>query len=272
MLLDALARGAPTIDEQPPEAWRLGGRLPPGALGDAAWRADVEKAQKALAALRPGDGPLPWPLPPAQSRPVRLALKDGDVRGQVPVHEAADGTLWLLEAAPGKEPKELHFGLRVPAFLRWAALRASTDAPVRVALLTAKGLAPWGEALRAADTTFLSHADRALALGGVLAHVQALVDFRAAVLAGERRYSPATSWAAANADVDDDEAIVKAWTGDDFRTGERDYAPGYAALLGRDWQLLPGSDSLARFREDARVLSKVIPEDARTPGVDGDAA
>jgi len=270
MLLDALASGATVIDEQPPEAWWLEGRLPPGALGHAAWEAEAEKARKALAALRPAESALPWPLPPAHSRPVRVALKGGELRGQVAVHEAADGTLWLLDAAPGKEPKELHFGLRVPAFLRWAALRASTDAPVRVALITKKGVAPWGDVMAAEDALFLAHPDRALALGGVGARVEALVDFRAAVLAGARRYSPATSWAAAT--TDDDDAIADAWGGGDFRTGERDYAPGYAALLGRDWQLLPGSDSLARFRDDARVLAKALPGEPRATGADGDAA
>ena len=177
--------------------------------------------------------------------------------------------LWLLDAAPGKEPKDLHFGLRVPAFLRWAALRASTDAPVRVALVTAKGLAPWGEAMAAADVAFLSCPDRALALGGLAAQVQALVDFRGAVLAGKRRYSPATSWAAANADADDDEAIVKAWAGDEFRTGERDYAPGYAALLGRDWPLLPGSPALAEFREHAKALASILPTLGQGGAADG---
>ena len=270
MLLDALASGATVIDEQPPEAWWLEGRLPPGALGHAAWESEADKARKALAALRPAESALPWPLPPAQSRPVRLALKGAELRGFVAVHEAADGTLWLLDAAPGKEPKELHFGLRIPAFLRWAALRASTDAPVRVALITKKGVAPWCDVMAAEDALFLAHPDRALALGGVAARVEALVDFRAAVLAGERRYSPATSWAAAT--TDDDDAIAEAWEGGDFRTGERDYAPGYAALLGRDWQLLPGSDSLARFRDDARVLAKALPDDARATGADGDAA
>lgn len=254
MLLDALAKGTTTISEQPPEAWRLDGRLPPGALGEAAWQAEAEKAQKALAALRPADGSLPWPLPPAQSRPVRLALEDGELRGQVTVHEATDGTLWLLDAAPGKAPKDLHFGLRVPAFLRWAALRASTDAPVRVALVTAKGLAPWGEALAAGEVTSLA------------AKVQALVDYRAAVLAGERRYSPGTSWVAANAEADDDETIVGTWAGGDFSTGERDYAPGYAALLGRDWHLHAGSDALAAFRADAIVLATCLPGDAGANG------
>lgn len=272
MLLDALATGATAITEQPPETWRLEGRLPPGALGNAAWEAEAEKARNALAALRPAESPLPWPLPPAQSRPVRLALKDGELRGQVPVHEAADGTLWLLDAAPGKDPKTLHFGLRVPAFLRWAALRASTDAPVRVALLTAKGLAPWGEALAAEDALFLAQSERALALGGLAARVQALVDFRASVMAGTQRYSPATSWAAANAEADEDESIITAWAGGDVRTGERDYAPGYAALLGRDWQLLPGSAALAAFREDARELANILPGRAGARGADGDAA
>jgi exodeoxyribonuclease V gamma subunit len=185
---------------------------------------------------------------------VRLALEDGELRGQVAVHEAMDGTLWLIDAAPGKEPKSLHFGLRVPAFLRWAALRASTDAPVRVALVTKKGLAPWGEALAAGDLTSLA------------ANVQALVDYRAAVLAGERRYSPATSWVAANAEEDEDEPIVATWAGGDFTTGERDYAPGYAALLGRDWHLHAGSDSLAAFRADAIVLAKCLPGDAGANG------
>ncbi|WP_397573142.1 exodeoxyribonuclease V subunit gamma [Silanimonas sp.] len=259
MLLDALAKGTTTISEQPPEAWRLDGRLPPGALGEAAWEKEAEKAQKALAALRPSEGPLPWPLPPAQSRPVRLALQNGELRGQVAVHEAADGTLWLMDAAPGKSPNDLHFGLRLPAFLRWAALRASTDAPVRVALLTTKGLAPWGEALAAGDATQR------------IARVQALVAYRAAVLAGERRYSPGTSWAAANADADDDEAIVKVWEGADFSTGERDYAPGYAGLLGRDWHLHPGSESLDRFRDDARALVACLPKDADATGAKEDA-
>jgi exodeoxyribonuclease V gamma subunit len=188
------------------------------------------------------------------------------------VHEAADGTLWLIDAAPGKDPKALHFGLRVPAFLRWATLRASVDAPVRVALVTAKGLAPWGEALAAADAAFLADADRALALGGLAAQVQALVDYRAAVLAGTRRYSPATSWAAANAEADDDEAIVAAWAGGDFSTGERDYAPGYAALLGRDWALHAGSEALAAFREHALALARLLPGNAGAAGSDGDDA
>jgi exodeoxyribonuclease V gamma subunit len=98
------------------------------------------------------------------------------------------------------------------------------------------------------------------------AKVQALVDDRAAVLAGARRYSPATSWVAANADADDDEAIVVQWEGRDFSTGERDYAPGYAALLGRDWQLHAGSDSLAAFRADAIALAKCLPKDAGASG------
>lgn len=270
MVLDALTRGDDAIDAAPPEAWRLAGRLPPGALGRAAWDEEAEKARKALAALRPVENGLPWPLPPAQSRPVRLPLQGGELRGQVAVHEAADGTLWLLDAAPGKDPKDLHFGLRVPAFLRWAALRASTDARVRVALVTAKGLAPWGDVMATEDALFLAHAERALAVGGVAARVEALVAFRAAVLAGERRYSPATSWVAAT--TDDDDAIAEAWAGGDFLTGERDYAPGYAALLGRDWRLRPGSDDLTRFREDARVLAKALPDDARTSGAEGDAA
>lgn len=272
MLLDALAQGRTAISEQPPDAWRLDGRLPPGTLGRAAWEAEADRARKALVALHPGEGPLPWPLPPAQSRPVRLSLAVGDLRGQVAVHEAADGTLWLVEAAPGKPPGDLHFGLRVPLVLRWAALRASTDAPVRVALLTAKGLAPWGDAMTAADVAFLSCPDRAIALGGLASQVQALVDFRAAVLAGERRYSPATSWAAATAESDDDEAIIAAWAGGDSGIGERDYAPGYAALLGRDWQLLPGSASLARFREDARALARLLPVDAGAREADGGIA
>ncbi len=74
------------------------------------------------------------------------------------------------------------------------------------------------------------------------------------------------------ATTDDDDAIAEAWGGGDFRTGERDYAPGYAALLGRDWQLLPGSAALAAFREDARELANILPGRAGARGADGDAA
>ena len=196
-------------------------------------------------------------MPPLQSRPVRLALKSGVLQGQVAVREAADGTLWLLDAAPGKDPKAVHFGTRVPLVLRWAALRASTDAPVRVALLTAKGLAPWNEAVGADE---------------LATTLNALVEFREAVLAGERRYSPATSWAAANAADDEDEAIVAAWAGSDFSTGERDYAPGYAALLGRDWALQAGSDALRDFQRDACALAACLPpgpDTARAASTDG---
>jgi exodeoxyribonuclease V gamma subunit len=201
------------------------------------------------------------PLPSARLHPVRLALANGALQGQVAVREAADGTLWLVEAAPGKDPKALHFGLRVPVFLRWASLRASTDAPVRVALLTAKGLAPWGEAMAAEDAAFLARADRDAALAELAARVHAFVDYRDGVLAGARRYSPATSWAAANAADDEDEAIVAAWAGSDFSTGERDHAPGYAALLGRDWPLHAGSEALRAFRDDARALAAALPTD-----------
>ncbi len=260
MLIDALELGTDTIAASPPEDWTLAGRLPPGVMGATAWHVQSETAQKALTALRGSPSVLPSPLPPARAWPVRLSLGDAELQGQVHVREAADGTLWLLDAAPSKNSKDLHFGLRVPLFLQWAALRASTDKPVRMAVISIKGFTPLDETLAVSGNADFQ------------SNVQALVDFRDAVLDGRRRYSPSTSWVAATADEDDDDAVATQWAGGDYQTGERDYAPGYALLLGRDWGLHAGSDALSAFRDDAKTLANCLPRDPSAASGDGDAA
>ncbi len=262
LIIDALERGTFTAQDEAPESWVLEGRLPPAGLGRALWRSECDKADavlKAVGRASPEELPLPLPLPTLVS--VQVSLSGCELHGQVAVREAHDGTLWLLDVAPNRDEKSLHFGVRVSGFLRWAALRLSTDRPIRVALVAKKGLAKLAQGINAQDEHFLqchgtAHDANA---NGLRVQLKALLDFMDDVRAGKRLYLPSTSWAAVSDGHEDDEALIRAWAGGSHQSGERDYAPGYAFLLGRDWDLQPGSDSLNQFREDAAELLRRLP-------------
>jgi exodeoxyribonuclease V gamma subunit len=243
LVFDALETGTvePLLDV--PETLRLAGTLPPGALGEQLWREQRAAATNTLNALRAAMPAPREPLSPPRVLPVSVPLGEGAVlEGRVEARADADGVWWLLEPFPGRSLDRLHFGRRLPLLLRWMALRLTQQAPVRAALVGDKKVDALGERLATADIAELQ---------GVL---RAAIDFRAAVLRGERRYAPATSWAAWRHGEDDPEKVIHAWAGGPQQTGERDYAPGYTALWGQDWHFVPGETEMTRFVADARTL------------------
>ena len=251
-------RAAAAPPEAPDEALLLGGRLPPGALGEQLWRREREDAMVTLAKLRRATPAPREPLAAPRAVQVSVPLAgDRCVEGAVEVREDADGVLWLIEAFPGKTRDRLHFGRRLPLLLRWLALRLAQTRPVRAMLVGASHADPVGEHLASMDATFLALTDpdaRAAEVAGLRQPLDAAIAFRAAVLRGDARYAPATSWAAWRHATDEPEKVVATWTGGAHGLGERDYAPGYAALWGQAWHLVPGGDELENFARDADVL------------------
>ena len=261
LALAALEQGESSAPAAPPESVWLGGTLAPGTLGEAQWAEDANAANRVLGAV-PGD--LPMPLPPLTSLSISLPLQARLVTGEVPVRQAPDGALWLVELVTG-DKASAHFGYRAPLLLRWLALRLSQPActSVRVCLqVGAKPDALAGQVERL-DAQWLgaSAAERELLRAGHAARLQGLVDFRDAVLRGERRYSPKTSQVSL---AGDDSKAQAAWDGGGQTAGERNYAPGWSALLGRDWRFESDGAELAKLREDAAALSALLdPQSAR---------
>lgn len=149
-----------TWDRQPPAWIVLGGLLPLGRAGDAAWAKEADavdalwsqadasgrfdmRGQQGGQAVRV-DVPLwlPGDAASAQGMPQRMT---GLLRNVFPLKDSPEGAQ-IVFAFPNpndkkkkhlKEPGDLGFKDRVPAFLQWALLRlqrASTDTPVPVRL------------------------------------------------------------------------------------------------------------------------------------------
>ena len=57
-------------------------------------------------------------------------------------------------------------------------------------------------------------------------------------------------------------AVRKAWTSAEFRTGERDYAPGYAAMLAGEEAFVPDSAAFDALRGFADELAGVLQFDS----------
>ena len=229
LLLEALAQGASALPPTPPAWLRLSGRLAAGALGLRAYRAAAQQVDLLLqtAAAEPL---LARGLPPRQPVAIDLVLGTQRIVGSVTrVHRDAQG--WLLfDAFPGKRLAELGFQQRIPVFIEWALLRlAHPQQPLRVRLLTepdAKEVRRFDEVLSALDSE-QRREDLSVRLSRLIAFWQGAET-------DPLRYLPKTAWAAASSsDEQTFAAMQKAWASGQYHIGERDYAPGYAALLAR---------------------------------------
>lgn len=258
LVIESLETGAAEPPLDAPEVLHLGGKLPPGALGEQLWCEQRTDALATLGQLRAATPSPREPLSVSRALSVSLPLPDGgQLDGRIEWRDDAEGVGWLIEAFPGRRNDALHFGRRLPLLLRWAALRLTQDQPLRVALVGAEKPDPLGAALAALDDAYLvgdaaARAEVTTRLQRLLRHA---IEFRAAVLRGERRYAPATSWAALQHGDDDPAKLRAAWAGSQRATGERDHAPGYAALWGHDWRFAPGDGETERFIADARELA-----------------
>ncbi|MFK2902841.1 exodeoxyribonuclease V subunit gamma [Dyella ginsengisoli] len=257
LFFDALGAGRFDLPEQPSAWLRLGGMLPGGRLGLAAWTAERDAVNALLRAAQAH--PLfAGAMPQRQPRALALSIGEHTVEGALERVFATDDALWLFEAWPGKKPEALTFRERVPLFLDWALLRLAVDAatPVRVAVFTADEKADvgapfnrWDEALQAAP------AENARAMREALAaRVAALLSIWRQAQRQPLPYFPRTSWAALD---DKPDSARQAWEGG-FNTGERDYAPGYARLLAGEINFADGQPQHAELQALAGQLAALI--------------
>ncbi len=270
----ALEAGTETVPDALRETLQLGGRLPPGALGERRFAIEWNQATFLLGALRASEPAPEGPLSPPQPLALRVPLSGGRVlEGRLLLRHEASGRPWLIEVH-GRERKSLGFRALLPLAIAGAALRLAGHPPPGLALLGKDGVHEAGAVLAslppdpARDAAFL----------------EALIDFREGVLRGERRYAPDTSWTAAWIGDHGPEGVAEAWAGSPpHQRGERDRAPGYAALWGRAWRFVPGDGEVERFATDAQRLQALwqaligyerLPPHPRPPkaGRTGDAA
>lgn len=256
-------------DARPPDWLRLGGILPLGQAGGAAWDAEVNavnalwEAAKATGRFdaRAGSGGQALRIDVglgAAAQGVDASLRiTGLVRNVFPLGGSETG-LQVVFAFPNarkaqnekwlKRAKDLSFKERVPAFLSWALLRlqsAGEATAVRLTMLAfeepdlAQEANAWDERYCAVDER-----QRIAMVEELQRRVVGLIALWQRGRSGESLLYPKTGWKAISKRPDaaakiehwmqaaaDDVADV--WTGN-FSTGERDYGPGYALLLECD--------------------------------------
>ena len=260
LLMSALERGDANVPATAPDWLRLSGRLPAGALGHAAYRRAAEQADALLAIARAHPA-LAAGLPPRQPVAVDLRIGAWQVQGTITrVHATAEQ--WLLfDAYPGKRLAQLDFRQRIPLFIEWAVLRlAYPHQPLQIVVLTEPDKkndpARWDLQWNALDAR-TRHAD-------LDARLAALIAFWQQSPEAPLQYLPKTAWAAASSTVDKRrDAMRAAWQSGYAHTGERDYAPGYAAWLARGVDLSDPDAAEARTLIDAAMaLQRLLDLDA----------
>lgn len=260
-LVEAALQGSGEPPEHADERWRLRARLPPGRLGESAWAREAEQARQTLAALRTLPDPPAEPLLPARPRIVSIELGEGRrLEGRIEFHEDALGRCWLLGLHPGSTAKALHLGQQLPLLLRWHALRLGMEGPLHAALVGKQAEPRLMGLLAAEETRWQQHpTGQRLPLAARLRdRLQAAIAFRAAVLAGSARYHPAISTAALRHGEEAIERIAETWQGSEDGHGERDRAPGYNALWGRDWRFEPEPGMALDFLQSAQRLAREL--------------
>lgn len=281
-------------DRQPPNWVRHGGLLPLGDAGDEAWakEADAVEALWSQAAAggrfdmrgQHGGQALRVDVPLVQAgdegveadAPQRMT---GLLRNVFPLGGTEDGVqvVFAFPSPSGekkhlKEPGELNFKDRVPAFLHWALLRlqraeAHPSAPVRLTVL-ADGEPDIAVQINAWDATFCTAdvamhiamaADLRRRLRGLVALVRMGRD-------GVSWFHPKSAWTALQKEqqADSAKAVRDAWVKThDGGVGERDYAPGYTQLLEGDLifgdpDTDPDSRALHALLQDAQQINALI--------------
>jgi len=257
-------------------AWlRLSGLLPPGRSGAIAWENECARVALLLGALRDSPGMPREALPALRDMAIDLRVGDWHVFGSVArvlATTAPDGReTRRIVMAPNpkldalKAESDLTFKDSVPAFLDWALLRlqCADDAhppAVRLVLLTA-AKKPWQDTINGWDEQFVAQAaeGRRLLCDGLRARVVRLLELWRSAQVRPAVYFPKTSWAvdAPGSAEDASAAAVKAWFGENRVKGERDYEPGYNALLAGAWSFAPAAsetEELVRVAQELRAL------------------
>jgi exodeoxyribonuclease V gamma subunit len=235
LLFDALTAGSDSLPTEPPPWLARSGTLAGGAIGVAGYAGLCDSLQSLL---NNAQGLFVDGRAQAEAQAIDLDLHDGlRLTGVIDrVFHAAEGGLLLFDAKPVGPA-----GLReiLAFYIDWAALRLTYAEGVQGEYLepasNKRGAGTPGllDPMRAQDTDQLRHGLRRLVEAYVAAENQPLLFFAQSALA----YAKSAP----------DDRLAKAadaWEGDDFkRTGERYYAPGYAALLSRGLELFDESSS-----------------------------
>ena len=267
LLFDEALSDADWQPDQAPDWLRLDGRLPAGKPGREAWLHERALTRIVADALR-GQGAVDAASNHRQSLDIDLPLPPeagakrllGRIENLFPhPHGGLQLLNIVLPRYDAKKDKwqdvELDFSKRVPAFIDWLAARLSLpfEVPLRCTFSTLDPN-PWAAQLNAADDALRRGA---LARATLEDRLVRLIAWWQSAAQHPLRYFPRTSWAAWQAahdeGVDVASLVRKAWTSADFRTGERDYAPGYAAMLaGVDafGVNTPALSQLSAFAED----------------------
>jgi exodeoxyribonuclease V gamma subunit len=287
-----------TWGRQPPAWVQLGGLLPLGTAGDAAWKKEADavdalwsradasgrfdaRSQHGGQAVRV-DVPLmvPGDAEVGDGVPQRMT---GLLRNVFPLAGSDDGRQ-VVFAFPStsdkddgvKKPEALSFKDRVPAFLQWALLRlqrAGTEspAPVRLTVLAA-GEPDFAAQANAWDLRYCGAdaAERAAMEADLRRRLRALIDLMRRGREGRSWFHPKTGWTAWQECANGAGAAVVAkkvrgeWVKEHGEyDGERDYAPGYAQLLEGDLIFGdPDSDpdgrALHALLQDAQAIQALI--------------
>ncbi len=268
LFFDALGEGGFRLPDAPPDWLRLDGLWPPARLGDAAWEKQSSQVQSLLdeAAREPlfaGIAPTRDPVA------IDCTIAGFRVQGELTRVWRTPDAFVVLDLFPDKKEEDLTFRERIGLFLEWALLRlgnsrkteSASETPVRILLLTSSVARPWQATLNAWDDAFLDAARRgeearASLLDGLREQVCGLLAFWSAAQVRPPWYFPKTSWIAAT-DPKEQHAL-DAWQGGTNAKGERDYEPGYAALLARDATFEPGHADFESLCETAHELLALI--------------
>lgn len=270
LLQDALPDAA-WQGERPPDWLRLSGRLASGAAGMQAWQGEREKVQQALevldeagvlAALR-GQSPQTLPVALTLTPEASLVRLVGEVGG---LYRHPEGGWLLLGVMSGQKKGSVHFAPRIALYLDWLCARLMLPAQESLlVVVTTREADAQREALQQLDARYRQGALCEEALQAQLCHWLTLWHEAAQ---HPLRYFPRTSWAACQAahraDADSRSiaaAVRHAWqgSGGEFGSlGERDYAPGYAALLAQGETFAEDSPALATLAAFARHLDGLL--------------
>ena len=269
LCLHFLSNPSAPRDVPAPEPMRLGGLLPAGRLGDAAWQQELEaalavdttaRARPELAAL------LATGLPASVPLPMRRDFGRFHVTGELGTGFDDGDALYVIDLFPNREKEnDLDLRDRLPLFLAWALVRLAPENAHRAVHLCAlvqdppakprAGSRPdglWQAGIAQWERDFLAASDAAkrLFLEDLEARVLELLELWARPATHPAWYFPRA--AAAIGIRQKDDGAEGAWQ------AERGYAPGYARLLGRGLDFEEGTPDFARLKDEADRLVQRI--------------
>ncbi|MBS0556486.1 MAG: exodeoxyribonuclease V subunit gamma [Proteobacteria bacterium] len=254
LLFDALANAKAAIAPTAPDWLARAGRLAGGVVGTHAYAFAQARAQAMLDAAHKALGEHAR----REAQAVDFECAGVRVSGHVrDVLRCGDGQLRLFGARIGRDA---NFADLIPFYIDWACLRLHGMAVVDAVFLQSNK-----QATKVAAPEPLA-AIRSQGNDQLRTGLAALVEMALAARTQPIAFPPRSAWEWCNAGaMERSEKAEKAWQGSDYHTGERDYAPGYAALLLRDADWLDESSPAGRSfaATCARIADILVPRDAK---------